>query len=244
MLQPLIHSFTPESLQNKAAKAGAERIKAILATEPLLLLLSGGSAIQMYQEMFGILERSLADWSNLTVSLLDERFVSVDSPDSNASQLKAAGVIKLLEQHEATWIPYLTGEVDGKTVARAISKKINFLLQTNACLIMAGIGPDGHTAGLLPTADENTVNKVFGSSNTVVYYELPADTDNPHRQRLTFTPAGIAQADEAIAYVPGKAKKAAIERFLAAEESIPSCPSLALQLVGESLQVLTDAIWF
>ncbi len=241
MIQPLVLSFTPESIQNKAAKAGAERITNLLKQGKLFLLLSGGSAIQMYQHMFELLATEPLDWSRLTVSLLDERYVSVADPDSNAQQLAQVGIIGWLMQHGATWVPYLVANESGEVVAERVNQKFHQLLDSGvACFIMAGIGPDGHTSGLLPTAEATTIQQVFETSVLVKYYELPKDTDNPYRLRITTTPAFMRQADEVMIYAPGAAKKAALERFLAGTALVSSCPSISLRTVSQSVTLFTD----
>ena len=57
-----------------------------------------------------------------------------------------------------------------------------------------GIGPDGHTAGILP------------ESPAVAAAGLAAAYDAGAFQRLTMTPRAIAQLDEAVVYAVGEAK--------------------------------------
>jgi 6-phosphogluconolactonase len=241
LAQVSIKSFTSETVQTEAAKSLAQLLEEKLALGSVFLLLSGGSAIKMYQEAFGLLAAKQPSWSSLIVSLLDERAVPPHSPDSNEEQLRAAGVVEEITKRGGRWVSYLEHGENWPAAAEQTSMGFQQILSEHPYIIItAGIGDDGHTSGLLPTQDKSTIQNVFESSHLIQFYELPADTANPFRLRLTTTPAFIRQASEILIYAVGEKKRAALERFLKGEEQLSVCPALALRSEDLVTTLITD----
>lgn len=235
-----VRTFTPDLVLSKAASAISLIVSEHVKKGKLLLLLSGGSAIQMYRQAFEELSASQQDFSNLTVSLFDERFVPVDSAESNGKQLEDAGVVTLLHNMHAQWLPYLVEGQSGQEVATHVSTRFASLLQNGAQLIiLAGLGDDGHTAGLLPTHDESTLSNVFNSQQYVAYYQLPDDAVNPYRYRVTATPALLPHANQVVLYAVGAKKNKPLQQLLQRTGKLAELPALTL-LDAHEVIVLTD----
>ncbi len=234
------HIFKSEEIQERAASFIADRLKEKLSEQDVLLFLSGGGAIGMYRVMFEKLKgKSLVH--KLTVTLLDERFVEPNSIDSNEQQLREAGIRDWVENMGGEWIGYLEASLDGKTTARNISQRLEEKLKKNPfVLVLAGIGSDGHTAGILPTRDEKTMERVFGSTNLIEYYELPADTNNPHRKRITATSELIARTDQVVVYAVGDEKREVLSEFVNRGKSVEEFPALLLHKSKFPVVILTD----
>lgn len=244
MQLPIIHTFPPEILQHSAAQFIATfLVEQLEKKKPILLLLSGGSAIGMYQEMFQILLDRKTSLSTVWVSLFDERFVMKGSLDSNEQQLKDAGVINLFESAGATWIPYLSqDQTTGESVAKEISKTFSTMLTTHRLIILAGLGDDGHTAGLLPVKKySNNKERLFNPQELVAYYEVDSqDSDNPFHKRLTSTQMLIQEAEQVILFTSGEKKRTAFEKFLQNTEPLYRCPALVLYKSKQLPIILTD----
>lgn len=242
MKQVIFKIAKPEQVQTESAQFCAEYLHHTLQEKSVLLLLSGGSAIPMYQELGEQLVAVQPNLSNLTISLVDERYVEVESPDSNGFQLKEKGIVSLFTAAGATWLPYLSPHPEtGEKVATRISQQFAQVLDTGAILIMlAGMGDDAHTAGLLPTSDDQTIAQLYDSAQLVAYYEVPEDVPNPYRQRLTSTPKLIERVHQVIAYAVGEKKRAAIGRLVAGIEEIAHCPVLALRHSQSDVIFFTD----
>lgn len=241
-MQPVrFELLSSQQAELEAARYLSQYLSTTVSHRPTLLLLSGGSAITMYAQMVQPWVEQKQPLNHVMVSLVDERFGVQGHPDSNATQLEQAGVITDLQALGAEWIPFLEADQQsGEQVAVRMTKRFQELQSTHQLIVLAGLGDDAHTAGLLPTNDEETIERVYHSSQAVVYYELPSDTDNPFRLRLTITPSFLAATDRVIVYAKGDKKRAALRRFVTTTEPIQKCPALALRAARDEIVVLTD----
>ena len=148
----------------------------------------GGSAISVASLVAKKISRH--DHHNLIVTLTDERYGPLDHVDSNWRQLKEAG----FNLPEAKLIPVLA-DYDFLASAKIFAANLKRELITSDYVIgLFGIGPDGHTAGMLP------------HSPAVLSTELTCAYDAGNFKRITITPRAIAYFDEAIVYAQGESK--------------------------------------
>ena len=154
----------------------------------VLWLVPGGSAIAVAAET----SKRLPDVTleNLTVTLTDERYGDFGHSNSNWPQLQAAG----FTLPGATLLPVLNGDDMPSAVQRFAATLDQALNAADFRLGLFGIGPDGHTAGILP------------HSAAVAETGLASGYDAGNFRRITMTPPAIARLDEAVAYVTGEAK--------------------------------------
>lgn len=172
---------------------------------PSTLALSGGStARRCYQALAG---RPEVDWPSITVLFGDERWVPVDSPDSNEGMARRV----LLDHVEpaAVWSMRAAGDTS-EAAADAYDRLVRALAVID--VVHLGLGDDGHTASLLPGSPALEV-----SDRMVV---ATGDDAHPHR-RLTLTYPGIALADLAVVTVSGK-DKAEVWRRLCRGDDLPA----------------------
>lgn len=173
--------------------------------QSVLWLLSGGSAIPVAIEVAKRLKIDHGDRLNLlTVSLVDERYGPVDYMNSNWYQLIEGG----FDAAPAKYEPVLKG-LDFKETLADFDTTVDRLFRTNDLKIgLFGIGPDGHTAGILP--DSVAVN---------VTDKLVAGYEGPDYERITITAPAIAKLEFAVTYAVGEAKIPAIKSLI--ESDIP-----------------------
>lgn len=164
-----------------------------LSSGSVLWLVSGGSAVQIAVEVSRALKEH--DLSGLTVTLADERFGEVGHADSNWQQLTAAG----FSLPGATLIPVLTGDSLKKTVERWGTQLAELFESCDYSLGLLGIGPDGHTAGILPGS------VAVAAKDPAVAYEGGGYT------RITTTPAILGELDEVVVYAVGQSKAKALQ---------------------------------
>lgn len=213
--------FIPAASPETPAKYLAGLIAAQLGQgRSVLWLLSGGSSVGV--AVAAATQLAGQDLSGLTVSLIDERYGPASHPDSNWQQLEAAG----LSLPGATLQPVLTGASQAET-AEAFEHWLHQQF-TNADyhLGLLGIGPDGHTSGILP------------HSPAVTAPGLVCAYDGGGYQRITTTAAALARLDEAVVYAAGTGKWPVLDRL---ETDLPLAdqPAQALKTVPK-LTIFTD----
>ncbi len=240
---PTLYTFEPTSALAQSAEHVADALTTALSDGPLVLLISGGSVTHLAGRVAQRLVQSHARLDHLTLTLFDERFVPHGSPDSNEMALHAQNVITPLTENGATWRPFLddTSDASGSVLAERASAWLQKHITDKTPLwIIAGLGEDAHTAGLLPTEDATLIASLYETSKLVAYYELPPASVNPHRARITSTPALIRQSDRIFLYCVGDQKKPALIRLLSSDEPTNTCPARALLTSTRPIDILTD----
>ena len=182
--------YKASSLDSVASFITDKLSQQLKAGKRVLWLVPGGSSIAVAAEVAKQLEAGNVPLENLTVTLTDERYGAVGHPDSNWLQLEQVG----FELPGATMQPVLTGATRDETVANFAKTLDDDLNANDYRLGFFGIGPDGHTAGILP------------HSPAVDSKDLAAGYDAGPLKRITMTMPAIARLDEAVAYAVGEPK--------------------------------------
>ena len=76
-------------------------------------------------------------------------------------------------------------------------------------IALLGIGPDSHTAGILPNENKDEFDKTFLSENLVVGYV----NNGQFKERITLTPKALEKMDSIIAYAVGENKHEALNNL-------------------------------
>ncbi|HET9850302.1 MAG TPA: 6-phosphogluconolactonase [Candidatus Saccharimonadales bacterium] len=185
----------------------------------ILVLLSGGSAIDLAVKLRQLIDVSAGRWC---FSLADERFGPPGHADSNWTQLTSAG----FSLENIDFYAPLNGDNLDETV-RAFN---DFLAKADKeysiRVGLFGMGADGHTAGILP------------HSPAVDAPGLATSYQGPDYQRITVTPSFIAGLDKAYLYAMGENKH---QQFDKLETDLPlnGQPAQILKQVA-SLTVIND----
>jgi len=193
----IIRSETPKE---DAGQALGEVLKKY-ADRPVLLMLSGGSAMSILDYVD---EECLG--SNITISVLDER-CSRDPQINNFLQLKETTFFKNAVSAGVQVISTEVKEGEGcSDLGNRWEKDLrNWKAKNPDGVIIAtmGMGPDGHVAGIMPNAEEET----FNGSDLVVSYSVSPEV-NKFTDRVTVTYAFLKDyIDEGIAYASGSEKQ-------------------------------------
>ena len=145
------HEFADKlTLADQLARDIAGKLDAaIKARGKASIAVSGGGTPKL---MFAVLAEQEIDWSKVTITLVDERWVDESSDRSNARLVKHTLISH--EAHVATFLPLFdsahAGDVDAALAdvgqrVDAIGKPFD--------VIVLGMGPDGHTASFFPGGD-------------------------------------------------------------------------------------------
>lgn len=173
--------------------------------------------------MFSQLSRCDLDWSRVWLTLVDERCVPVDSPDSNERLLRET-LLQSRAAH-ARFISMASANRDGVAV---LNSQITSMPRPFSAVVL-GMGNDGHTASWFPGA--TNLAALLDPDNPALVMETEPLTA-PHR-RLTLTLAAVLQSREIIVHITGPEKKAVIEQ--AADQDSPVVAALAQREIPASI---------
>lgn len=160
------------------------------------LLLSGGSTPN---DLYKTLSEIDIDWAKVTVGLVDERFVTPNSKDSNEKLIKESFLQNKAAKANFIGMVFNHDNYD-ENLTHAINNNETFFDSITCCLL--GMGKDGHTASLFPNPDiDYTDDKLFGAKNII------NTTSNvlPFK-RISFTKAALLRSKHLFLYFNGEEK--------------------------------------
>ena len=155
--------------------------------------------------MFDRLGEMDLDWDHIDVFQVDERVAPDGDPDRNLTQIRAS----LPDAALARLRPMPVTEEDLDAAAMRYEAELPKPLD----LVHLGIGPDGHTASLVP-----------GDPVLEVTDRLVALTGGEYqgRRRMTLTYPALAEARKVFWLITGADKRDALAKLLAGDQSIPA----------------------
>lgn len=193
--------------ERAAAQRGAELIAVAgrAATErgSFGLAMSGGRTPWAMLAILGDLEEM--PWPQTELFQVDERVASPGSEDRNLTHL----VLGLSLDHQSSLRPMPVTKRDLEAAAREYEDSLPERLD----LVHLGLGPDGHTASLVPG------DPVLDVGDRRV--ALTAASYQGHR-RMTLTYPALAAARQVVWLVTGEEKREVLARLLAGDRSIPA----------------------
>jgi 6-phosphogluconolactonase len=167
--------------------------------------------------MFSELASEDMPWADTELFQVDERVAPDGDPDRNLTSLRASIGTAPVRVH-----PMPVNDPDLHAAAAAYAT----VLPHRFDLVHLGLGPDGHTASLVPG------DPVLAVTDALVALTQPYQG----HQRMTLTFPALARADQLMWLVTGADKREPLARLLAGDQSIPAGRVQA----GRSL-VLADA---
>ena len=191
----------------------AEQVSTLLQSALALkgkasIAVSGGSTPKGF---FKALSEKDIDWKNVTITLADERWVDINSSDSNTRL-----VHEHLLQNKAAVAKFFhlkQGEhLCDETLADLNLAATNTLLPLDVLIL--GMGEDGHTASLFPCSEQIQQGLEQGNSSALMKVE-PATA--PH-QRITFSFAALSETNNIFLHISGDSKKQVLEHVLASTD--------------------------
>ena len=186
----------------------AERLRAAIAAKgQACLVLSGGRSPVPFLEK---LASENLDWSKVTVSLADERWVPVEHADSNAGLL-ARHLLKGAAAKARFVGLYQQAENLDAAALKADQALAGLPLID---VLVLGMGDDGHTASLFPASP----NLRQGLAKVGERRCLPMLAPSVPHQRLSMTRALLASAGLTLLSVQGAGKLATLRTALAGED--------------------------
>ncbi|MGC8470799.1 MAG: 6-phosphogluconolactonase [Acidimicrobiales bacterium] len=155
-------------------------------------------------QMFAVLVTLDMPWERTVIWQADERVAPGDDPDRNLAHLREA-----LGDEAATVRPMPVEDAD----LDAAAARYGAALPQQLHLVHLGLGPDGHTASLVPTDPVLSVQDLPVALTAATY---------KGRRRMTLTYPGIKRARRLLWLISGPDKRWALEKLLASDPSIPA----------------------
>ncbi|NQY49185.1 MAG: 6-phosphogluconolactonase [Colwellia sp.] len=204
-----MHQLTEFSTRNELDVTLAQSVSEILAQAIKLkgkasIAVSGGSTPKGF---FKVLSLSDIDWSKVTITLADERWVAIDSQDSNTRL-----VHENLLQHNAAAAKFFHLK-QGEEFSEETLIDLNIAAKATLLpldVLILGMGEDGHTASLFPCSDE--INVALDEKNDAALMKVQPKTA-PH-QRISFTFASLITSKNIFLHSCGEGKKTVLTQAL------------------------------
>lgn len=187
--------------------------------EKVLLMLSGGSSVRLYSSIK--YQVSGIRYNNLVLGQIDERFqpgktfsiqhLTYNKKQTNSYQIDKTG---LWEWCKEKGIPCHLISQEGTLDSSADEYNRTMEKLFNECtykIAVLGIGEDGHTAGLLPH---------YRSLWDIKKYVAGYENVGKFPKRISITPYGLKQLDQAVVVASGEKKLSVINQITNYESRI------------------------
>lgn len=204
-----VHKVSTDRLAIELAQDIAHRLHAAIQTSgKAVLSVSGGkSPIALFEA----LRVHDIDWSQVIITLVDERCVPNTHPDSNAHLVKQ----HLLQDaaHAATLVPMLSETIDvSDATQQAVWASAQLQTAGPADVLVLGMGADGHTASLFPDAPNLAQALDPRNKQGCVGITLAHPPANAPYPRVTQTLAHLLTAKHIILPISGDDKCNTLQR--------------------------------
>jgi 6-phosphogluconolactonase/glucosamine-6-phosphate isomerase/deaminase len=154
--------------------------------------------------MFEVLAEHTIEWDRVEIFQVDERVAPDGDPDRNLTLLEAS----LPEEAIGSLRPMPVTDDDLERAARRYEE----LLPEALDVVHLGLGPDGHTASLVPGDPVlDVTDRAVGLSG-----------EYQGRRRMTLTYPALAAAWRVVWLVTGDDKREALAKLVAQDASIPA----------------------
>lgn len=165
------------------------------------LAVSGGSTPK---GLFGYLSNCALKWANISIVLVDERWVDSNSADSNEKLVRDNLMQNLAA--DALLVGLKTDHARAEDGLKEAQQRISLLSKPFTAVVL-GMGGDGHTASWFPEA-QNIKNLLDPENTDEVAITDPVTA--PHK-RATLTLSAVLNSSEIIIHVTGDEKRAVLK---------------------------------
>ncbi|MCF1428674.1 MAG: 6-phosphogluconolactonase [Shewanella sp.] len=198
-----------DALETQLAERIARQLQeAVDARGRASLLVSGGSTpIKLFQALS---EKSI-DWSNVYVTLVDERWVENYDKDSNESLVRANLMHGQAANARFSGLKNMFATPEAG-LAMAVESLSNFPRPFD--VVVLGMGNDGHTCSWFPCAPEAELDHAL-NSDALLAAVNPISASHP---RITFTRQAILDSRQIYLHLAGEQKLAVYRQALESDD--------------------------
>lgn len=214
-----LHSFdSREALSDKLSKLIQIQLSdAIDQSGKANLAVSGGSTPV---ELFRQLSQSNIDWQNVTISLVDDRWLEPGHKDSN-EKLVHENLLQNAAQH-AQFTGFWQSNLNAEEAVNQYNQQLA-INDSDLTVTILGMGNDGHTASLFPCSAELD-DALNSERNAEVTHPTTANYT-----RVTLTPKRLLNSQLRILHLHGQDKLETLAKALASNNPKEMPISLFLQ---------------
>lgn len=195
---------TSADLAQAAAQAVTAALKSALAERGAASLVGTGG--RSPAPVYDLLAQARdVDWARVGVTLSDDRFVPISSPDSNERLVRE----RLLTDAaaKAVFTPISTAAENVEAAAEKVEVGVRALAPYDVMLL--GMGEDGHVASLIPGSP--VLDLGMDPAGTRFCLGIPAGVGSPPIARVTMTMPALLQARLILVLISGEKKKHIVE---------------------------------
>lgn len=195
---------TSADLAQAAAQAVTAALKSALAERGTASLVGTGG--RSPAPVYDLLAQARdVDWARVGVTLSDDRFVPISSPDSNERLVRE----RLLTDAaaKAVFTPISTAAENVEAAAEKVEVGVRALAPYDVMLL--GMGEDGHVASLIPGSP--VLDLGMDPAGTRFCLGIPAGVGSPPIARVTMTMPALLQARLILVLISGEKKKHIVE---------------------------------
>ncbi|MGB0733792.1 MAG: 6-phosphogluconolactonase [Pontibacterium sp.] len=207
-----------DALANELAATLGEHLKSTIDQKgKASIAVSGGSTPL---PLFKALSTHDIPWAKTTVTLADDRWVSLDDPASNEQLVKDHLLVNAAKG--ARFVGFWQKNIQAEKAMAECRARLAELDEPLSAVVL-GMGNDGHTASIFPCADE--LEEALSSNETCMVVKPKSA---PHT-RVTLTPKRLLDSDLRILHICGEDKVATLAAALASNNPKLMPISLFLQ---------------
>ena len=159
------------------------------------LVVSGGRTPKGF---FHLLSQEFLDWSKVTVTLADERWVDADHKDSNEKLVQENLLIN--EACIARFVALKNSATSAQAGETSIDQDLSAI--GRFALVILGMGDDGHTASLFPGSEALNIGLDMESGRQCLAVQ---PLDAPH-ERMSMTLPRLLDSEQIIVHISGENK--------------------------------------
>lgn len=189
---------------------------AILQNGQAYLGLSGGLTPQPIYRKLGQLPPTSLNWAHVQSYLVDERYVELDSPNSNAAVVKKLIYSQAGKSEFIKNFNFFDTNNSLEDCRTKYQEKLASIPSQQLDLTILGVGADGHFASIFPGFHD------FENTDTVL---LTQNDQYAVRQRLSLSPTFILRSKKIIILMRGESKKAAFQELVYGNKSMVAFPA-------------------
>lgn len=177
------------------------------------MVCSGGSTPKM---LYPKLSDAKIDWSNVWVTVSDERLVPAHHDASNEKMVR----LKLLQDRasDANFVPLISNDRNPRDAEKTVEERLAGMPRPHAITLL-GMGDDGHTASLFsddPDLQRGLDMESGRNVKAVVLKDPPEEAPYP---RMTMTVPALLNSDLIIVIITGDEKRFLMEHAISGEDA-------------------------